>query len=259
MAKKPKILLTNDDGIHAPGLKSLWEALHNQADLYIIAPASERSGAGLSITLTDPLQIQTVAWEKSTPAWKVTGTPVDCIRMGLSTILDSVPDLIVSGVNRGANSGRTVLYSGTIGGVIEGIFRNIPGVAFSCHDFENPNYARTQPWIQKVVSHLLEHPLPKGTLLNVNFPETPEILGLKFAKQGRGYWIEDPEHRLHPEGHSYYWLGGKWNDQEEHEESDVALVQKGYAAAVPILIDQLTHHALFEERKSHFDAHFGSH
>ena len=189
---KPKILLVNDDGIGAPGLKALWEALHDCAEISIIAPATEKSGAGLGITLRKPLLIEAVAWDKATPAWKVTGTPADCVRLGISTILDSIPDLIVSGINRGSNAGKTVLYSGTVGGVIEGTLRGIPGIALSCHDFENPDYGRTKRWISSLVAHLLEHPLPKGTLLNVNFPDTPEILGLKLAKQGQSYWIEDP-------------------------------------------------------------------
>lgn len=253
---KPKILLTNDDGIQAPGLKHLWESLHEIADLYIIAPSIEKSGMGLAITLRDPLQIHPVQWEKNTPAWHVSGTPADCVRMGLSTLLQIQPDLIVSGINRGSNAGKTVLYSGTVGGVIEGILRQVPGIAFSCCDYVNPNYAITKNWIQALVIHLLERPLPKGTLLNVNFPETPEILGLKLAKQGRGYWIEDPEHRLHPEGHSYYWLGGKWKAQEEEEGSDVYLLDKGYAAAVPIHVEELTHLRVYEDRKEDFDSYF---
>lgn len=255
MTQKPRILLTNDDGISAPGLKALWESLIDVADLTIIAPASEKSGVGLSLTLRDPLQIQSVNWE-STPAWKVTGTPADCVRLGLSVILKEKPDLIVSGINRGANSGRNVLYSGTIGGVIEGTLRNVPGIAFSCADFENPDYSLTQPHIALLVKHILAHPLPQGTLLNVNFPMTPTIKGIKMAQQGKGFWIEDPSERLHPEGHPYYWLGGKWYEHEEHEESDVHLLTQGYAAAVPIHVDQMTDMQLLKERKEQFDNYF---
>ncbi|MBS0605441.1 MAG: 5'/3'-nucleotidase SurE [Parachlamydiales bacterium] len=256
MANKPRILLTNDDGISAPGLKHLWQALSDIADLSIIAPATEKSGVGLSITIREPLQIQSVDWEKGTPAWKVNGTPADCVRLGLSVILKDRPDLIVSGINRGANSGRNVLYSGTIGGVIEGTLRNVPGIALSCADFENPDYNLTRPHIAPLVQHILAHPLPKGTLLNVNFPLTPTIKGVKMARQGKGYWIENPLERLHPEGHSYYWLGGKWHEHEEHEESDVFLLNEGYAAAVPIHVDEMTDFELLKARKEHFDSHF---
>jgi 5'-nucleotidase len=166
--------------------------------------------------------------------------------------------LIVSGINRGANSGRNVLYSGTIGGVIEGVLHNVPGVAFSCVDFSNPDYKKTMRWIAPLVKHLLAHPLPKGTLLNVNFPDTEEILGLRFARQGKGLWIEDPDKRMHPEGHPYYWLGGKWHELSEHEDSDVHLLKKGYATAVPIHIDELTDLSHFHERREHFDRVFST-
>lgn len=253
MEKKPKILITNDDGIHAPGLRHLWEALSGFADLTIIAPASEKSGVGLGITIRDPIQIQAVDWDSGTTAWKVTGTPADCVRMGISVILDSPPDLIVSGINRGSNAGRNALYSGTVGGVIEGILRNIPGIAFSCVDLTRPNYKQTQPLILPLIRHCLLHPLPKGTLLNVNFPDVPTILGIKLARQGRGFWIEDPDKRLHPEGHSYYWMGGKWQSHDEDEESDVHLLKQGYAAAVPIHVSELTDLSHFHQHKERFN------
>jgi 5'-nucleotidase len=255
---KPRILITNDDGIDAPGIKHLWQALADHADLYIVAPASEKSGVGLAVTLRDPIQITPVSWDRNTPAWKVTGTPADCVRMALSVILDSPPDLIVSGINRGANSGRTVLYSGTIGGVIEGTLKNVPGIAFSCVEYDHPDYQVTERFIAPLVKHVLAHPLPKGTLLNVNFPDSKEILGVKFARQGRGMWIENPEARVHPEGHHYYWLGGKWHDHVEDEESDVHLLKSGYAAAVPIHVSDLTDLTHFHERKGHFNNHFSS-
>lgn len=256
MTEKPRILITNDDGIQAPGIQHLWSALAEYADITIIAPEREKSGAGVAITLQDPLFIQPVPWANQTPAWKVTGTPADCVRLGLGSVLNTPPDLIVSGINRGANSGRNVLYSGTIGGVIEGTLRNIPGIAFSCVDFANPDYEKTQRWVLSIVKHLLEHPLPRGTLLNVNFPMTEEILGVKLAKQGRSYWIEDLDHRVHPEGGSYYWLGGKWNPFEEEADSDVYLLKEGFATAVPIHINELTDLKLFHERKEHFDSLF---
>jgi len=259
MHNKIKILITNDDGIEADGLKYLWEALVDFAELYIIAPMTEKSGVGLAITIRDPIHIQPVQWEKGTKAWKINGTPADCVRMGMSVILNSPPDLIVSGINRGANSGRNVLYSGTIGGVIEGALRKVPGIAFSCVDFVKPDYKKVQHLIYPLVRHMIENPFPSGTVLNVNFPDVQDIRGLKLARQGKGYWIEDPNHRLHPEGHSYFWLGGKWDEHDEHEESDVFLLKQGFATAVPIHISELTDFKLFHERKSHFDHSFEQH
>ena len=256
MNKKPRILLINDDGIEAPGLRHLWEALVDVADLSIVAPASEKSGAGMAITIREPIHIQQVRWEKGTPAWKVTGTPADCVRMSLSVLLDSPPDLIVSGINRGANSGRNILYSGTIGGVIEGVLRNVPGIAFSCVDFINPDYKKSQPLIYPLVKHFLEHPMPKGTLLNVNFPDTQEIQGIRLARHGMGFWIEDPDRRVHPEGHSYFWHGGKWFEHDEDKESDVHLLRQGFATAVPLHVNELTDLKMFQERKAQFNTLF---
>lgn len=253
MTKKPRILITNDDGIEAPGIKHLWNALVDACDVSIVAPSSEKSGAGLGITLRDPLHVQKVAWDKKTPAWKVTGTPADCVRMGLSVILEHKPDLIVSGINRGSNSGRNVLYSGTVGGAIEGVLRNVPGIAFSCEDFDNPDYALAEKYVLSLVNYMLAHPLPRGTLMNVNFPTSSEIKGLKMASQGRGFWVESPDQRMHPEGRPYYWLGGKWHHQDEHEDSDVALLKQGYITAVPIHVDQLTDHGTLQARKESFE------
>ncbi|MGE5196715.1 MAG: 5'/3'-nucleotidase SurE [Anaerolineae bacterium] len=257
MALKPRILITNDDGFFAPGIKHLWQALVDIAEVFIIAPASEQSGVGLSLSLRNPLQIDPLQWDKNTRAWKINGTPADCVRLGVSVILKDKPDLIVSGINRGYNSGRNVLYSGTIGGVIEGVLRGIPGIAFSCGQFDDSNYETAEKYIYTIVQHVLDVPLPHGTFLNVNFPHHPgDIKGFKLARQGKGYWVEDPDHRIHPEGKPYYWLGGKWLAHEEHDESDVALLDQGFMTAVPIHINELTDHALLKARKYAFESLF---
>ena len=221
MTEKPQILITNDDGISAPGIKHLFLALKDFAHISIVAPALEQSGVGAAITLRDPLHIIPVDWEGNVPAWKVTGTPADCVRLGMS-VLKAKPDLIVSGINRGSNSGRNVLYSGTVGGVIEGVLRGVPGIAFSCSDFAAPNYKMAEEHVLSIVKHLLEHPMPKGTLLNVNFPETEVIRGVKMARQGMGYWMENLEERIHPEGNTYYWMVGAWRERGGHRPAQPA-------------------------------------
>ncbi len=252
--RKPKILITNDDGIEARGIWHLWKALADKADITIIAPSVQKSGVGLGLTLHKPIRIDPVKWEDETPAWKVSGTPADCIRFGTRLVLEENPDLIVSGINHGSNAGRNVLYSGTIGGVIEGAMRNIPGIAFSSTEFENPRYELIEPHIYKIIDHILSHPLSPGSVLNVNFPtEYDTFKGIKLARQGMGLWVEDPDERLHPSGETYFWHGGKWAHHDEHEESDVALLQAGYIAAVPLHVHQLTDHDFFKERKTFFE------
>ncbi|MFC2049541.1 5'/3'-nucleotidase SurE, partial [Chlamydiota bacterium] len=156
--KRPKIILTNDDGIQAPGIKALWSVLHKAdfADLAIIAPSTEKSGTGVSITWDKPLLIQEIKWPDHTPAWSVGGTPADCIKMAERVILDYKPDFIVSGINAGSNAGRNVLHSGTVGACIEGAFRGIPGIAFSCENGDSPNYHVAQKYVVELVHYLLD-------------------------------------------------------------------------------------------------------
>lgn len=248
---KPNLLITNDDGIHAPGIKHLWKAVQPHADVTIIAPYNEKSGAGLSITWTKPLHIRPAKWEGETPAFSVNGTPADCVKMALSVVLEKKPDMIISGVNRGSNAGRTVLYSGTVGGVIEGILKGIPGIAFSFSDMEEPPLSVTEKYIFPIIRNFLKNPLPPGTLLNVNFPYNchERILGVRMAKQGKGYWKEAPDRRVHPEGNPYYWLGGAWGGASEEPESDVALLEQGYIAIAPIHVGELTCYSTFEKFK----------
>lgn len=251
MPKRPFLLITNDDGIYAPGIKQLWEAVQEFADVAIVAPNRERSGSGLSITWTKPLNIHPFSWENKTPAWSVTGTPADCVKMACSILLERAPDMIISGINRGSNAGRTVLYSGTVGGIIEGTLKNIPGIAFSYCDFDPPPLSASREYIYPLMRHFLENPLPQGTFLNVNFPTNcaKGVKGVRLAKQGRGYWTEAPEKRIHPEGIPYYWLGGQWKSFDEDPESDVALLEDKYITAVPIQISSLTDHNFYNERK----------
>jgi 5'-nucleotidase len=258
MSHRPFLLITNDDGIHAPGLRHLWEAVHEFADLAIVAPQTEKSGSGLSITWTKPLLIKKILWDKGTPAWSVTGTPADCVKMALSTLLETPPDLIISGVNRGSNSGRTVLYSGTVGGIIEGVLKGIPGIAFSFSDFDVPSLSATKQYFFPLISHILKNPLPTGSFLNVNFPLNcdKEIKGIKLSKQGKGYWSEAPEQRLHPEGTPYYWLGGKWSAFEEEIDSDVSYLEQGYIAAAPIHVLNLTDQTAYQSHKEGIDSLF---
>jgi len=258
MSTSPILLLTNDDGIHAPGLKHLWECVEGFSRPTIVAPHTEKSGSGLSITWTKPLKFHSVAWNSETTAWSLNGTPADCVKMGCHTILKGEPQMILSGINRGSNAGRTVLYSGTIGAIIEGALKNIPGIAFSFCDFDPPPLSSFQPFMQPLIEHFLKNPLPPGTFLNVNFPPNcaQGVKGLRFAKQGRGYWVENPEERTHPEGLPYYWLGGKWSSFNEEPESDVALLTQGYITVVPIHIHQLTDMHTFDSRKNSVNSLF---
>lgn len=259
MKSRPHVLITNDDGIHAPGIRHLWEALKDHADITITAPATEQSAVGLSITIRNPLRIEKMDWPQGTKAWSVSGTPADCVKMALSVILDSPPDFVVSGINRGTNAGRNVLYSGTVAGAIEGIMHGIPSIAFSCYENKSPEYGLAEKYIPTILQHIIEHPLPEGTLLNVNFP--PQIgrgvNGFKMTRQGKEFWIENPDKRIHPaEEHSYYWLGARLLACEEAEDCDISWLRQSYITAVPVHVGELTDHHQLNLRKTHFESLF---
>ncbi|CRX39504.1 5'/3'-nucleotidase SurE [Estrella lausannensis] len=255
---KLNILITNDDGIDSPGIWHLWDAVKHLGRVTIVAPEVEQSATALSITTRTPLHVKKRAWDGA-EAWAVSGTPADCVKMALSVILDSAPDLIISGINRGANSGRTVLYSGTCGGAIEGALRGIPGIAFSVSDYLKPQFSFTTPYIPKIIEFTRKYPLPEATILNVNFPLYDEagIKGFKLARQGREYILESPLKREHPtEGSAYFWMGIRFLECHEEEDSDVALLKKGYATAVPVHIGELTHVGHLDAHKTLFEQHF---
>lgn len=256
MTLRPHILITNDDGIHAPGIRHLWNALHEFADVTIVAPETEQSAVGLSITIRSPLRIDKVRWPNDTAAWAVNGTPADCVKLALNVIMERKPDLVVSGINRGSNAGRNLFYSGTVAGVIEGVMHNIPGVALSCRDYVNTDYNIAEKYVPHIIKHAIQHPLPHGTFLNVNFPSTSHqtIQGFKMARQGMEYWCENPDKRSHPaEGHSYYWLGAKLAEFDEHEESDIVWLKKGFVTGVPVQVHELTNIQELHSRREHFE------
>jgi 5'-nucleotidase len=258
MSNRPLILITNDDGVHAPGIKHLWQSLREIGDLVVVAPTYEQSAVGLSITVRDPLHITPVHWNDSSESsiWSVNGTPADCIKLALNVILKKSPDLVVSGINRGTNAGRNLLYSGTVGGVIEGLMHDIPGIAFSICDYFDPNYQLLEQHIPSIVNYMLNHPLPAGTFLNVNFPQQMQtnFQGVRLVKQGKEYWGEDPEHREHPaEKSSYYWLGSRLAQFDEDLDSDIVHLRQGFATAVPIHVGDLTHHRHLEQHRQAFE------
>ncbi len=257
---RPKLLLTNDDGIHAPGIQVLWRVLHqaNFADLYIIAPSTEKSGSGVSITWDRPILIEKVEWAGNTPAWSVGGSPADCVKMGERIILGKKPDMILSGINAGSNAGRNVLHSGTIGACIEGVFRGIPGVAFSCEDGREPNFHVAEKYIVSLVKYAMQNPMPPGCLLNVNFPHAAQddVQGLRLTRQGKGRWCEDPILHINTETGPSYWLGGKPEELEEDNDCDIAWLRKGYLTVVPLYVHDLTDKKVLINRQEIFEQFF---
>jgi len=257
-----KILITNDDGIESIGLKILWEALKSMTEVTIIAPAREQSGKGTSISFMGRVQVESVDSFPDTPAWKVSGTPADCVKLGLSVLLDTPPDFIVSGINRGSNAGRNIFYSGTAGGAIEGVLRGIPSLAFSYAFKEITNIFHLEQTstikrsIRHIIEHLTTHPLPPGTFLNVNFPHVLEdkIKGYKMARQGKSLFLEALQKERTKEGRMQFFMGGENTRNEEEEESDTFLLEQGYITAVPIHVNEMTDRSHLKEKKEIFES-----
>lgn len=250
----PRLLMTNDDGIDSPGLLHLRRGLANQEDITVVAPSRQQSGVGMATTLRDPIYVEPVAPLEGCPAWHVSGSPVDCVKMALSLVLDGAPDLIVSGINMGGNEGRNVLYSGTVGAIFEGALRGIPGIAFSSQSVDADSLMATELYVGRIVEYALSHPLPPGTILTVNFPSCGgQFKGVRLCRQGRRYWMDNVDKRKHPlEERWYYWMGCRASPCSEVPDGDVALLDQGYVTVVPLRVGDLTDHTFLKNGQEEF-------
>lgn len=235
-----KILLSNDDGIYARGISDLYDALGDLGELCVIAPDRERSAAGHSITLTDPIKTYDVERAGAPFGTAVGGTPADSIKLALCLLMkDDLPDLVVSGINLGSNTGISVLYSGTVSAASEAVVLGVPGIAISLCTYQNPYWETATKVAKEIVGKVLKNPLPAGTLLNVNIPNIPysELRGMKAARMGRSRFVEKFTKHLDPRGNNYYWLDGELDLLDDSPDTDVRVVESGYVALTPIHID----------------------
>lgn len=242
-----KILLCNDDGIHAPGISTLHQSLKNLGELHVCAPDTERSAAGHAITLSDPIKTISVDKDNQHFGTAVSGTPADCVKLGVRFIMrDDPPDLVVSGINFGANTGISVLYSGTVSAASEATILGIPAIALSLCTYENPHWETAAAVAKEIVAKVVKNPLPEGTLLNVNIPNVPlsELKGMKATRMGRSRFIEHFHSHKDPRGNNYYWLDGDLHLLDDADDADVLAVESGYVALTPIQIDMTAHHVM---------------
>ncbi len=246
MQNRPLILVTNDDGVSAPGILHLSAIAQTYGDVFVIAPDKPQSGMGHAITINSTLRLQKTKYhEGAMDEYSCTGTPVDCVKMAINKLLPRKPDLILSGINHGSNSSINVIYSGTMSAAIEGSLEGTPSVGFSLSDFSiDADFNATTLFIEKIIASCLKNEMPKGVCLNVNFPKlkADEISGLKICRQARANWVEDFEERLDPYGRSYYWLTGKFvNFEPEATDTDEWALQNGYVSVVPVMHDLTAH------------------
>lgn len=249
---KPLILITNDDGIAAKGIDALIRSMIRFGDVVVVAPDKPQSGMGHAITVNHPLRMDRSKIFQDIEAYSTTGTPVDCVKLGIYEVLKRKPDLLVSGINHGANFSTNVLYSGTMSAAVEGAMENIPSIGFSLCDFAaDADFSGAQKIVEEVTELVLRNKFPHHICLNVNIPKLPanEIKGIKFCKQAAAYWDDRFEERKDPFGHSYFWLTGKFQEIETEEDTDLHYINEGYATIVPTQFD-MTAHAAIEELKN---------
>ena len=226
--QRPLILVSNDDGVIAKGISELVKFLRPLGEIVVMAPDAPRSGSASALTVTEPIHYQLVRKDVGLTVYKCSGTPVDCIKLALHTVLDRKPDLIVGGINHGDNSAVNVHYSGTMGVVIEGCLKGVPSIGFSlcCHD-PNPDFEPSGPYIREIARQVLEKGLPPLTCLNVNFPNVRELKGVKVCEQSKGQWTNEWENFAHRGDTHYYWLTGEFqntdsdNEKNDHSPSDI--------------------------------------
>ena len=243
MSDKPLILVTNDDGITAPGLRNLIHIMNEFGDVYVVAPDSPQSGMGHAITIDSTLHIESLVIDDGPQKeFSCSGTPADCVKLAVNEILDRKPDLCVSGINHGSNCSINVIYSGTMSAAIEAGIEGIPSVGFSLLDHNwNANFEETKKYVRQITKSILNNGLPQGVIFNVNFPKGP-IKGLKVCRQAKANWIEEFDKRTNPQGKEYYWLTGKFVNLDKGEDTDIYALEQQYATVVPVQFDLTAHH-----------------
>jgi 5'-nucleotidase len=248
MYKKPLILVTNDDGISAPGIRALVSVMSEIGTVVVVAPDSPQSAMGHAITINNTLHLNKISVENAeVTEYSCSGTPVDCVKMAVNEILKQKPDLCVSGVNHGSNSSINVIYSGTMSAAVEAGIEGIPAIGFSLLDYNwNADFEQIKPFIKKIALQVLENSLPEGTILNVNFPKlkTNEIKGIKICRQAKAFWQEKFDKRVTPFGKEYYWLTGEFINLDKGEDTDEWALANDYISIVPVHYDLTAHHAI---------------
>jgi len=252
MKEEQLILVTNDDGVDAKGLDALAEAMGTLGKVVVIAPFEPQSGMSQAITVKHPLRSKKLkinGYER----FAVNGTPADCVKLAFSLLLPRKPDLLVSGINHGSNSSASVLYSGTLGATLEGCLNNVPSIGFSLISLDqDADFNTAVKYAQLISSKVLENGLPQNTGLNVNIPYLKEdkIKGIKICRQTMGYWREEFEQRTDPHGRDYFWLTGKYfNEEPNASDTDEWALKNNYVAIVPLHTD-LTSYSTLELLKT---------
>ncbi len=255
--KKPVILVTNDDGITAPGIRNLIEAVKDLGKIVVVAPDKAQSGMGHAITIGVPLRLHKVNFfdDIDVEAYQCTGTPVDCVKLAVGKVLHHKPDLCISGINHGANHSINVIYSGTMSAAVEAAIESIPSIGFSLLDYSlEADFTASRHYARIIVEQVLASPPEKHIVLNVNIPiaKPDEIKGLKICRQAYAKYVEDFLERTDPHGRKYYWLTGEFVNFDEGTDTDVWALANNYVSVVPVQFD-LTNYKLKEQLEKNWN------
>lgn len=246
---RPLILITNDDGVTAKGIQVLEEVTLEFGDVVVMAPEHNSSGTGHSITSSRPLRAKEIKQASGLSVYCCDGTPVDCVKLAVEHFCPRIPDLVLAGINHGSNSSINVLYSGTMGAVLEANALGLPSIGFSLLN-HNPeaDFSGCIPSVKQIITTTLEHGLPADISLNVNIPRLPasDIKGIQICHEARAFWRDSFEKRIDPQGHPYWWLTGKFDCENPTEASDEWALRNGFVSIVPIHLD-FTHYPSLEE------------
>jgi len=250
--EKPLILITNDDGITAPGIRMLVSIMKRIGNVVVVAPDSPQSGMGHAITLDSTLYAEKINIDSDSEGileYSCSGTPADCVKLALQELLERKPDICVSGINHGSNSSINVIYSGTMSAAIEAGIEGIPAIGFSLCDYKwEADFSQAQDFIFNIVTQALKNGMQKGTVLNVNIPklEKTKLKGIKICRQAKANWKEKFDKRVSPMGKDYYWLTGKFELLDKGEDTDEWALANGYISVVPTHFDLTAHHVIQE-------------
>jgi len=255
--KRPLILISNDDGIQAPGILALVQAARLHGDVMVVAPDGPQSAMGHAISVSTPLRVTPGKLLDGSPGFACDGTPADCVKLatGVRAIMPIKPDLVISGINHGNNSSVSCIYSGTLSAAREGAIQGYPAIAFSLCNFANDaDMGASREIAGRIIGEAIEKQLAPGQLLSVNIPNLPleQIKGIKITRQAMGRWVEEFNERIDPHGRPYYWLTGRFQLLDEGEETDEHALADGYVSITPMMHDLTEHHRITEYKSWHW-------
>lgn len=249
--QRPLILITNDDGVASKGLRALIDSVLPLGDVLVVAPDGPRSAQSNAMTVTIPIRIKKLEESAHCTIYQCTGTPTDCVKIAIDQLAPRKPNVVVSGINHGANTSVSIIYSGTMGAAMDACVSGIPAIGFSLCSFDpKASFCNAMRYANRITNEILQHKLPRYICLNVNIPDVEDVKGIKICRQAAGYWNEEFINRKDPSGRNYYWLAGNYvNAEKAEKDTDEWAIENGFVSIVPVKVD-MTAYEYMDELKT---------